>query len=119
MSGRSADQPKAGYHEKRYEYYGNHGTRCRVLRFGRCCAKFLGMRSTRSRRNLHSLHRRDKPVTSAGQRFNESRLVGRVAEHLAKARNRIVKAMVEIDEGIGRPNLSPKLLSRDHLAGGI
>ena len=30
-----------------------------------------------------------------------------------------MKAMVEIDEGIGCPNLSPKLFSRDYLAGGI
>jgi hypothetical protein len=27
--------------------------------------------------------------------------------------------MVEIDEGIGRPNLSPQFLARDHIAGAI
>ena len=39
--------------------------------------------------------------------------------YLTKARNRIVKTMVEIDEGVGRPNLRPQLLVSHHIVGAI
>ena len=42
--------------------------------------------------------------------------LGGVAEYLAKARNRIVQAMIEIDKGVGGPNLRSQLLASDYFA---
>jgi hypothetical protein len=77
------------------------------------------MRSPRRRHNLPGLHRRNKPVPAARECFNVSRRLGGVTEHLAKARNRIMQTMVEIDESVGRPNLGAQLLASDHIAGAI
>jgi hypothetical protein len=56
-------------------------------------------------------------VSAARQRFNVAGPLGGVAEHLAKTRNCIVQAMVEIDKSIGGPNQRSQLLASDHIAG--
>jgi hypothetical protein len=66
---------------------------------------------------LNFLYRRNKPVSAAGQGFNVSRHLGRIAQDFTKACNCVVKAMVEIDKGIGRPDFGPKFFARDQIAG--
>ena len=63
-----------------------------------------------------AFHRRDKPVPAARKRFNVPRRFGGVAEHLAKARNRIVETVVEIYECVGCPNLRSQFLASDHIS---
>ena len=92
------------------------------MRLGKAAGGPAGRRAARSRTareraGRSPLHRRDKPVSAARQRFNVARHLGGVAERLAKARNRIVQAMVEIDERVGGPNLRAQLLASDHIAG--
>src|SRR5271156_3415958 len=64
-------------------------------------AGLLRLRRMSCRLNVYPVHRRDKPVSAARKRFNVSWRFSGVAERLAKARNRIVKTMVEIDERVG------------------
>ena len=60
---------------------------------------------------LHLLYRRNKPVPAAGQSFDVARCVGGIAENFTKARDCVVKAMVEIDEGVGCPELASQFLA--------
>jgi len=76
-----------------------------------------GIDSGRGGRKVSGIHRRDKPLSPARQRFNVTGSLGGVAEHLANPRNRIVQAMVEIDKSIGCPNQRSQLLASDDIAG--
>src|SRR6266566_1384508 len=76
-----------------------------------------GAGSTREYWKVCSIHWRDKPVSAPRQRFDIARLLGGVAEHLPQAGNRIVEAMVEIDESVGGPNLRSQLFASNQIAG--
>jgi len=98
--------------------------RYRCVRFAwphanRCFAGLPALGSGPRELNLHSRHRRNKPVSPAGQRFDISRLVDRIAQHFAHVRNSVVKAMVEVDESIGRPNLGPKFVASHDITGAV
>jgi hypothetical protein len=69
--------------------------------------------------NLHSPHWRNKPVSPARQRFDITRRVDRIAQHFAHARNGVVKAMVEVDESINRPNFVLKFVTGHDITGAI
>jgi hypothetical protein len=78
-----------------------------------------GVGSTRGGWKVSGIHRRDKPVSAARQRFNVAGSLDGVAERLAKARNRIVQAMVEIDKSVRGPNLRPKFLESHDITGAL
>ena len=44
---------------------------------------------------------------------------GGVAQRFAQARDCVVKAMVEVDERVGRPNLRPKFLESHYITGAL
>jgi hypothetical protein len=63
------------------------------------------------------LYRSNELVSTAWQRLDVARGLGRIAERVANARNCVVKAVVEIDEGVSRPDFSPKFFASHNLAG--
>jgi uncharacterized protein (DUF1786 family) len=63
------------------------------------------------------LHWSDKAISAAGQGFDVARTRSRVAQSLAQLIDGGVQAVVEIDEGIGGPELLAHLLARNHIAG--
>ena len=68
---------------------------------------------TRSRRR----DRGDESVAAAGHGFDESRVLGRIAERMAQPRDRGVEALLEIDECLLVPELAPELFTRDETVG--
>ena len=42
-------------------------------------------------------------------------MIGRISERVAELLHRAVQPTVEVDECVGRPELLPNLVSRDHL----
>ena len=59
----------------------------------------------------HPLHRHHQPVAAAGHGLDVLRLVGRIAERLAAACDGDVDAVVELDDGVVRPELLLDLLA--------
>jgi hypothetical protein len=59
------------------------------------------------------LNRSNESVSAAGERFYEARFLGRIAERRPKPFNRGVQAVVEIYEGIVRPE-SPLQFTAGH-----
>ena len=49
------------------------------------------------------MHRRDKPVPAAGEGFNKSRVVRRIAQRIPQLLYRHIQATVKIDEAAIRP----------------
>lgn len=74
-------------------------------------------RGGRWRRNFFD--RRNEPVSPARQGFDVSRGLGRIPQRFPNARDWVVEAVVEIDEGVSRPQLIAQFLSRDQVAGGL
>jgi hypothetical protein len=60
---------------------------------------------------------RNEAVATTRQGLNEAGAFRRVAEGFAKAGDGAVQAMIEIDEGVGRPNPLPQLFLGHYLAG--
>jgi hypothetical protein len=58
-------------------------------------------------------YRTDVPVSLARQRFDVARCLSRIAKYFANPRDRIVQAVVKIDEDVSRPDLRSKLLAGD------
>src|SRR5258707_8600476 len=58
---------------------------------------------------------RDKAITLLRDGFDVKRLVGRVAQGRAELHDSRIHAVVEIDEGVGWPEMLAQLLARDHL----
>jgi hypothetical protein len=116
----SARQPEGNAYDEGGEDRGEQeGMRFGNPQVARQAGGRRGVRSTRGGRKVSGIHRRNKPVSEARQRFNAARPLGGVTEHLAKPRNRIVQAMVEIDKSVGGPNLRSQLLASDHIAGAL
>ena len=67
----------------------------------------------------NSFYRADEPVSPAGQGFDVARSAGGVSQGFAKARDGVVQAVIEIDEGFGGPDLGAKLLAGHELAGAV
>ena len=63
----------------------------------------------------NQLHRRDEPVTTLGQRLDETRVFRGIAEGLAELVHRFVEAVIEIDPGVRRPEPLPQLLAQHDL----
>src|SRR5260370_39243821 len=78
----------------------------------RYLAGLLRLGRTRWRRNRSSVHRSDKSVSAPRKRINVARRLRCVAVHLPKPRNGSVKATVEDDEGIVRPDLRSSFVAR-------
>ena len=57
-----------------------------------------------------------RAVTAARCGFDEARVVGRIAEYLADLVDGFVQAVVELDEGVGRPQLLTQFFTGDNLA---
>src|SRR2546428_766632 len=60
-----------------------------------------------------------EPVTAARQRFDEPRILGRVAQGFAQLSHGAVQSDIEIDERVGRPELLLQLLARHHSSGAL
>lgn len=56
-------------------------------------------------------------VPTAWQGFDETRIVGRIAQSFAQLVDRGIQTIVEINEGILRPDLLTQFFTRDHFAG--
>src|SRR5208283_4121068 len=60
-----------------------------------------------------------KPVPPAGKCLNESRGLGRVAQHFPQSSNGIVKTVVEVHKRIDRPDLGAKVLASHEVTGAL
>src|SRR5215469_8369183 len=104
--GTRARQPKGNaYNEKSKNGDGQECARFARPWSDRCSSGRLRLSKMRRRLTVYAVHRRDKPISAARERFNVSWRFGGVAEHFSKPCNGIVKTMVEIDECVGGPNL--------------
>ncbi len=69
------------------------------------------------RGRLYFFHGSDEAVPPSGQRFDVSRCLRRVSQHLANPGDRVVQAVVEIHERIRGPQPGPDLFAGDEVAG--
>src|SRR5205085_9084141 len=69
------------------------------------------------RGNSDFFHGSDEPVSASRKRLNVARFFGRVAQCCSKASDGIVQAVIEIHEGVGRPDLRSQFFACDQLAG--
>jgi len=58
----------------------------------------------------------DEPITSARKRLNENRRFRRVAQRIAQPLNGGIQAMIEVYEGVRRPELAAELLPGDEMS---
>jgi hypothetical protein len=82
----------------------------------------IGLGAVEKRRRCRYLglnvsHPCDKSVPTSRQGLDVAWRLGRITQGFAKARNGVVKAMVEIDKGVGRPDFYPKLFAGHEIAG--
>ena len=63
------------------------------------------------------INRSDKAVSTAGQRFDKTRARCGIAQRLPNLVDRRIQAVVEIDKGVGRPDLLPQIVAGDHPSG--
>ena len=93
-----------------------------IALFPRVVYRQLGSRS-RLRRSAAILrigwvgNGRDEAIALLRDGFDVERLVGRITQGLAELHDRSIQTVVEIDEGVGRPEMLAQLLARDHLPG--
>ncbi len=59
----------------------------------------------------------DEAVSPPGQGFDEARARCGIAQRLADLVHRGIQAVIEIDKGVGRPDLFAQLIARDHFTG--
>ena len=62
------------------------------------------------------VYRGDEPVAALGQRLNKPGIVGRVAQRFAELVYCNAQAVIEIDGGVGAPQLVLQGLARNHFA---
>src|SRR5208282_3554847 len=65
----------------------------------------------------YAIDRRDETVSAAGQGLDESRARCGIAERLAYLVYRGIQAVIEIDEGVGRPDFFAQVVAGDNLTG--
>ena len=61
--------------------------------------------------------RSHEAIAATGQGFDEARAVGGIAKSFAELVNRGIQTVVEINKGVGGPDLSAKLFAGDDFAG--
>ena len=61
----------------------------------------------------------DESVASARHGFDEAGLVRGILQRLAQAVDRFIQALIEIDKGVGWPQLLHQLVASNQLAGAI
>jgi hypothetical protein len=83
------------------------------VRRGHSCPRALVL--GRRRFCCGAVDRRDKAVSTAGQGFDEAWVRGGIPQRLANLVHRSIQAMIEIDEGIGRPDCFAQVVARDDL----
>jgi hypothetical protein len=64
----------------------------------------------------HGCDRGYKAISRALKRLNEDRIIGRICKRLPKPHHCGIQAVVEIDEGIARPQSASELFPADGLA---
>ena len=62
-------------------------------------------------------HRRYKAVTTPRESFHILRTVRGIVQYLTNAGDRIVQPVIEIDKGVGSPQLGVQFLTSNNLAG--
>jgi hypothetical protein len=63
-----------------------------------------------------TVDRCNKAVAAARHRLDKSWVLGRVAQRITQAPDRRIQAVIEVNEGVSRPELSTELLTRYDLA---
>jgi len=63
---------------------------------------------------VQAIYRGDETVAASRQRFDEPRALGGVPQGIPQLVDRGVQAVVEVDEGIGRPVLIAKFFAGYH-----
>src|ERR1035438_5012277 len=61
----------------------------------------------------------NKPVATTVQGFNETRVLGIIPQGFAQLLDTAVEAVIEVNEGVCGPKLSPQLLPGDRLSGAL
>jgi hypothetical protein len=59
----------------------------------------------------------DETIATASERFDETRIVGGIAERIAEALDGGIEAMLKIDEGVSGPELALQFFAGDELTG--
>src|SRR5207247_3958121 len=79
-----------------------------------------GLSGGRPRFEIRSLHDwRNKAIAALGYRLDEARVLGGIFEGLAQPVNRLVQAAIEIDKGVGAPQLLLQFLTGHRLSGSL
>src|SRR6267378_676013 len=68
-------------------------------------------------RRFHAIHRRDESVSATSKSLDETRIGRGIAQRLANLVYSSIQAVIEIDERIGRPDLLPQVITRNHTPG--
>ena len=76
---------------------------------------FCRRRGTRGRR-IGQVGRGDETIAPSRDRLHKTRRLGRVTERVAQPSDRRVQPVLEIDEGVLRPETLAELLASDELA---
>jgi hypothetical protein len=80
------------------------------------CPLLVVKRRRRSGRWLNPFHGGDEAVAAARKGLNEARLLVRITKGAAERLNRRVHAVLEIDEGVGRPEPVLQFFAREQFA---
>jgi hypothetical protein len=63
-----------------------------------------------------AVHRSNEAITAAGERLNKDRSVCRFAQRIAQPLDRGIQAMIEVNEGVRRPEFIAQFLSSNELS---
>ena len=63
-----------------------------------------------------AVHRSNEAITAAGERLNKDRSVCRFAQRIAQPLDRGIQAMIEVNEGVRRPELAAQFLAGNQLS---
>ena len=77
----------------------------------------MGDAAAEHRRRRNPLHGGDKTVAAARKRFDEARILVRITQGAAERLDRCVYAVLEINEGVRRPQASLQFFACEQLAG--
>jgi hypothetical protein len=82
--------------------------------FFKCCLRFVAVSV-----DPYCGDRSQEAVAAACDCLDESRIFSRISKGITKSANGRVKAVVEIHEGVGRPEPIAEFLARDDIAGSL
>jgi hypothetical protein len=66
---------------------------------------------------MDAVDRGDKAITPTGQGFDKPRIVGGVAESIPQPFDGGIQAVLEVDEGVGRPKAGLEFLASNQFTG--